>query len=49
MGRGGKYLCPLTEYDIRIQVHNNNNNINRNFFIQVANSPSTLRFEANLS
>ena len=37
-----KYIC--------IYLYNNNNNNNKHFFnLQVANSPSRLRFEANLS
>ena len=39
------------EYGIEAwQLNNNNNNNNKHFFnLQVANSPSRLRFEANLS
>ena len=38
------YIC------MYVCINNNNNNNNKHFFnLQVANSPSRLRFEANLS
>ena len=38
------------EYRLSYCYNNNNNNNNKHFFnLQVANSPSRLRFEANLS
>ena len=40
----------VTTYACEYNNNNNNNNNNKHFFnLQVANSPSRLRFEANLS
>ena len=45
------YVCIYIDIGLYIyKYNNNNNNNNKHFFnLQVANSPSRLRFEANLS